>query len=434
MLYRSPNSLYPDESLAGGSLGGQGVGMRMGGRVARGRRSRWCTPPVDLRAVAAVERATVPAGVLDPNGMLVAANRPLEELLGVGLGGLLGRSLGSLAHPGDVDAVRGALAAVLGRGADRHLVEARCVRLDDQQLVWGAFDLSPVRDQRGRARLAVAVVRDLTEALRAEHERRFLEFLLASLGEGDDGDAMLAAAVQTICQVTRCALGQAWVPDGGVLVCGGPSYASRYGFEALRSASERLGYQRGAGLPGLVWATGRPCLVEGADDPARFDRAAAARRAGVAEVIAVPVETSSGLLAVLEFFVAAERTGEAGRLQRISRAAAELGPVLDRKRAEAALAAANRELQRANAELEALLRTAAHELHGPLGALLGDLEELRLGHAAALGERANDNLGRIAERARLVQRLVGDLAERPRGRRLAGGSVGVDRGDRRALV
>jgi len=528
--------------------------MRMGGRVARGRRSRWRVPPTDLRSIAIVEQAPSPACVLDPKGCVVAANRRLEELLGAGSGGLHGRSLGSLAYPPDADLARNGLAAVFGQGLDRHLVEARCQRLDNEELVWGAWDLSPVLDNRGRPQHALAVVRDLTQAMRAEHERRFFEFLLKIIGEADDCDAMLTAAVQTVCHFTRCAMGQAWVPMDGALVCGAGWYASGYGFDHLRLASEQLRYEYGAGLPGRVWTTSQPCLLRDADDPSRFDRADEARRAGVGEVMAVPVETASGLVAVLELFVSYERAGEPGRLHRIARAAGELGPIIERKRAEETLraseerfrgvtsaamdaivsadadgrlrswnqgaermfgwaaeevlgrpltviiperlrslheagiarvrqsghsklagsvvelvalhrdgrefpvelsigawrsgeglafsgvirditerkraeetlAAASRELERTNAELETLVYSASHDLKSPMVSLLGYLEYLKLDYGAVLGEEGNHYVDRMSHCTLYMQQLIHDLIDLSRVGRLAGEVVEVE--------
>ncbi len=510
--------------------------------------------PTSVRSVAVVEQAPSPACVLDPQGCVVTANRRLEELLGSVGGGLGGRSLGSLAYPPDVELIRGALAAVFGEGLDRHLVDARCQRLDNEELVWAAWDLSAVRDGRGRPRLALAVARDLTQAMRSEHERRFFEFLLKIIGEASDSDAMLTAAVQTICHFTRCAMGQAWVPVDGVLVCSPGWYAAGYGFDQLRSASERLRYQYGAGLPGQVWTTGQPCLLRDADDLDRFDRAAAARRTGVGEAVAVPIETPTGLVAVLEFFVAYERGGEPGRLQRIARAAGELGPIIERRRAEEALraseerfrgvtgaamdaivsadadgrlqswnegaermfgwaaeevlgrpltviiperlralheeglarvrqsgrsklagsvvelvalhrdghelpvelsvgtwrsgeglafsgvirditgrkraeetlAAASRELERTNAELETLVYSASHDLKSPMVSLLGYLEYLKLDYGEVLGEEGNRYLGRMTHCTLYMQRLIHDLIDLSRVGRLAVDLVEVD--------
>jgi signal transduction histidine kinase len=65
-----------------------------------------------------------------------------------------------------------------------------------------------------------------------------------------------------------------------------------------------------------------------------------------------------------------------------------LRDLTDRKRAEAALASANRELEQANAELETLVYSASHDLKSPTVSLLGYLEYLRLVYGEVLGGRA----------------------------------------------
>jgi PAS domain S-box-containing protein len=519
------------------------------------RRFRRRRPPGDLGTIAVVERVKTAACVVDGSGRIVAANRPLEALLGTGVaGGLQGRTLTSLAYPPDAELPREALTALFGDGLDRYQVDSRCVRIHTRELVWGTWDLSLVRDGRGRPALAIAMVRDLTQIRRAEHERRFFEFMFKLIGEAQDSHAVLAAAVQTICHFTRCAMGQAWLPAGQVLVCSPSWYHSGYGFEKLHAASEELQYERGAGLPGLVWASGQPQLLRDTRDPARFDRAVPAQRAGVREVLAVPVAASSGVVAVLEFFVTHERAGEPGRLERIAKVAGELGPLVERRRAEealrssegrfravaeaavdaivsadsygrllswnsgaermfgwraeevvgrpltviiperlrglheegiarvrqsghsklagsvvelvglrrdggefpvelsigawngpdglafsgvirditerkqaeAALAATNRELERTNAELETLVYSASHDLKSPMVSLLGYLEYLKLDYGELLGQEGNRYLARMADSTLYMQRLIHDLIDLSRVGRLPSASVDVD--------
>ena len=201
---------------------------------------------------------------------------------------------------------------VLTEGLDRCQVDARWVRIHSRELVWGAWDLS--------------LVRDLTEMKRSDHERRFFQSMFKLIGEADSSHQVLTAAVQTICHFTRCAMGQVWLPDGGVLVCSPSWFCSGYGFEKLHAASEAVNYELGEGLPGLAWAKRQPLLLEDIRDTGRFDRAIAAQRAGVREAMAVPVTGTDGVVAVLELFVTHERAGEPGRLGRIARVAEELGP------------------------------------------------------------------------------------------------------------
>src|SRR5215204_7034507 len=191
-----------------------------------------------------------PACVLDRHGRIIVANQALEQLLGVGpAGGLGGRTLPSLAYPPDEGLAQAAVQQVLSEGLDRCQVEGRWVRVFSRELVWGSWDLSLVRDRRGRPELAIAMVRDLTDMKRSEHERRFFEFMFKLIGEADSSHQVLTAAVQTICDFTRCAMGQVWLPAGEVLVCSPTWYCSGYGFEKLHAASEQVNYQLGQACP-----------------------------------------------------------------------------------------------------------------------------------------------------------------------------------------
>src|SRR5829696_9603988 len=322
-----------------GQAGTWGWAMRTNA-PQRGRRQWRRGTAGALRSEALVEEAAAPTCVLDRNGRILIANHALESLLGASTaGGLRGRTLPSLAYPPDEELADAAIQQVLEEGLDRCQVEARWVRVLSRELVWGAFDLSLVHDRRGRPELAIAMVRDLTEIKRSDHERRFFEFMFKLIGEADSSHQVLAAAVQTICHFTRCAMGQVWLPAGGVLVCSPPWYCSGYGFEKLHAASEQVSYKLGQGLPGLAWAKGQPLQLDDIRDTGRFDRAVAAQRAGVREAMAVPVTGGEGVVAVLELFVTHERAGEPGRLERIARVAEELGPLVERRRAAEALAA-----------------------------------------------------------------------------------------------
>src|ERR671912_2279317 len=100
----------------------------------------------------------------------------LEQLLGVAAGGLGGRTLPSLAYPPDEELANAAVRQVLSEGLDRCQVEGRWVRVFSRELVWGGWDLSLVRDRRGRPQLALALVRDPTALKRSQHQRRLFPF------------------------------------------------------------------------------------------------------------------------------------------------------------------------------------------------------------------------------------------------------------------
>lgn len=92
-----------------------------------------------------------------------------------------------------------------------------------------------------------------------------------------------------------------WVPaqDGSMLEFGGGLFGSAANFEAT---SRSMCFGRGEGLPGRAWDEGRPIVLPRLEEGAYFQRKAAARAAGLACGIALPVFVEGTLTAVLVFF------------------------------------------------------------------------------------------------------------------------------------
>jgi PAS domain S-box-containing protein len=105
-----------------------------------------------------------------------------------------------------------------------------------------------------------------------------------------------------------------------------------------------------------------------------------------------------------------------------------LRDITDRKRAEDALASANRELERANAELETLVYSASHDLKSPMVSLLGYLEYLRLDYGEVLGREGNRYLDRMADSTMYMQQLIHDLIDLSRVGRSGVEPIEVDLG------
>ncbi len=90
---------------------------------------------------------------------------------------------------------------------------------------------------------------------------------------------------------------EVWLPDdsGQWLVLGGGFYGAHKGFGGMSSGQ---GFAPGEGLPGRVWAEGRPVFVADMAG-AGLPRSAAAERAGLTVAAAVPVFAGAALKGVL---------------------------------------------------------------------------------------------------------------------------------------
>jgi signal transduction histidine kinase len=126
----------------------------------------------------------------------------------------------------------------------------------------------------------------------------------------------------------------------------------------------------GEGLPGMVWQEKRPHWVDVETTKRMGPRIDTARRVGFAAGVAVPVLAEGEVVAVVGFFADHRRTEDERWTNVLSAIAAQLGPVLLRKRAEEELARQAVELARSNADLRLFAELTAHELQQPLHAVV----------------------------------------------------------------
>jgi PAS domain S-box-containing protein len=102
----------------------------------------------------------------------------------------------------------------------------------------------------------------------------------------------------------------------------------------FEAASHATTFARGAGLPGRVWADREPVWVHDVVADANFPRAAVARSAGLHGAIALPILVGDRVIGVMEFFSRDIREPDRNLLRRLSRAGAQIGQFIERKRAE----------------------------------------------------------------------------------------------------
>jgi hypothetical protein len=78
--------------------------------------------------------------------------------------------------------------------------------------------------------------------------------------------------------------------------------------------SRAMKFSKGAGLPGLVWESGMPVLIEDLGQSPAFVRSADARKAGITTVLGIPVSAVASQVYIMTF-LSAKATPIAQRLQ-----------------------------------------------------------------------------------------------------------------------
>jgi PAS domain S-box-containing protein len=152
--------------------------------------------------------------------------------------------------------------------------------------------------------------------------------------------ATLSQAVQRVLQAICDALdwdyGAFWSVDvgSGVLRCAETWHAPTVSTPEFEAVSRSTEFIKEIGLPGRVWATGKPAWIHDVVDDGNFPRAAIARKEGLHAAFGLPVLVGGSVVGVMEFFSHEIREPDEELLGMLARVGAQIGQFMHRKQAE----------------------------------------------------------------------------------------------------
>jgi PAS domain S-box-containing protein len=230
----------------------------------------------------------------------------------------------------------------------------------------------------------VAELRQVERRLATQHASARVLAEAESLGDATRG------ILQVICESLGWAHGAVWTADdtADVLRRQDGWHMPGREFAAFEAASRERTYGRGIGLPGRVWASGKPVWVPDVmalTEDASFPRAPFAVRAGLRAAVGFPIELGSDILGVMEFFSEEIRPPDESLMEMLAAIGSQIGRFIEHKHAEDAL----RESEKRFRDLFEDAPIAYHEID-----ITGIVQRVNRAECQLLGRNASEIVGR----------------------------------------
>ncbi|MCF6149333.1 MAG: PAS domain S-box protein [Candidatus Kuenenia sp.] len=164
---------------------------------------------------------------------------------------------------------------------------------------------------------------------------KLLHELIPEIMKAKDFSTALHTVLSRICEATEWVYGDAWLPssDRNYLVWN-QAYCQSEKLEIFKEKSKSLSFPPGVGLPGRIWASGKPAWILDVTCDTNFPRTPIARECGLKAGMGVPILDDVEVVAVMSFFNFERREEDEQMVTLIATAAAELGYILKYKQME----------------------------------------------------------------------------------------------------
>jgi len=228
----------------------------------------------------------------------------------------------------------------------KEILEWACIHKDGHTVYTENFFLN-IFDDTGDIIGFQIIVRDITDRKLSEM-RLYLQYnIVHILSESISICEAMQKILHVICENDKWVIGEIWLIDkGDNLLCPHTIWNKPLldisDFEAI---SKKIRFQKGIGLPGRVWESGKPAWIIDVITDTNFPRESTALKIGLHGAFAFPIKCSGEVIGVMSFFSRDIEPPDNGMLQMFEIIGSEIGDFILRKKAEEKLRATNQELQ-----------------------------------------------------------------------------------------
>ena len=335
-------------------------------------------------------------------------------------------------HPDDLTLIdRALLAATAGDGSMSFEVRMYCV---DGSMLWvrtsGRITFGGP-EGRTPLRLVGACI-DVTAIRQAERRLATQNAVSSVLAEAATLSEATPKIIRAVCEAEGWDFGGIWEVDREhkVLRCAEMWHRADAPLQAIATRTRTLSFARTQGLPGRVWATGRPVLIEDIAKDADYHRTAVAVAADLHSALAFPIIVGGDVIAVVDFLAHSLQHADGHLLEMFGAIGKQLGLFFERKRSDAERRALETQLRQAQ-RIEAIGQLSggiAHDFNNILAAIVGNVQLAMMDVPA--DHPATESLEQISQasaRAKtLVQQILTFARQRPLQRQVIAAAAVVD--------
>jgi PAS domain S-box-containing protein len=267
------------------------------------------------------------------DGYFKRLNPSWVQTLGISREELLSRPYIDFVHPDDREATLRESQKIV-EGAVAFSFENR-FRCGDGTYIWLLWNATPSGDQN----LIFAVAKDITLRKHAERRLAVGYALTRVFAEAENLGAASPLILRSICEGLGWELGAFWRLDelAQVLHCVDLWHFPGQEFPGFEKATRELPFQRGEGLPGLIWATGQSKWATDVPERESFPRIQIARSEGLRSGFGFPIRIDDRVVGVIEFVSREIRRPEPELLEMFDSIGSQIGQFMERQRAESEL-------------------------------------------------------------------------------------------------
>jgi PAS domain S-box-containing protein len=256
----------------------------------------------------------------------------------------------------------------------------------------------------GDAYIFSAFIRDITDRRAAERRLASQYAVTRVLSEATTMEGAVPKIIQAVGESLKWDLGVFWRVDKvtGVLRCFDQWKVPSVQADLFTQDTWQRVFARGEGLPGRIWASGKPAWITDVTIDINFSRGAQARQVGFHGAFGWPIRVGSEIDGVIEFFSREVRQPDDELLKMVEDIGLKIGQFGERARTEGVLRETEAQLRQAQ-KMEAVGRLAggmAHDFNNLLTVIRG-YSELLLGRLGPTDDMRKDmeEVKKAADRA-----------------------------------